>query len=108
MFDVEEPAMKTYKAAVVQASSIPFDPGASADKAAKLVFEVAAAGARLAVFPEVFLGGYPKGSSFGAPVGLRKPEDVTPSGAITTAPSTLTGPNWPCWSRRCAPPGCSW
>ena len=66
--------MKTYKAAVVQASSIPFDPGASADKAAKLVFEVAAAGARLAVFPEVFLGGYPKGSSFGAPVGLRKPE----------------------------------
>lgn len=66
--------MRTYKAAVVQASSVPFDPGASADKAAKLVLEAAAAGARLAVFPEVFLGGYPKGSSFGAPVGLRKPE----------------------------------
>lgn len=66
--------MTTYKAAVVQASSVPFDPGASADKAAKLVLEAAASGARLAVFPEVFLGGYPKGSSFGAPVGLRKPE----------------------------------
>ncbi|MEN3292124.1 MAG: nitrilase [Burkholderiales bacterium] len=32
------------------------------------------AGARLIVFPEAFLGGYPKGSSFGAPVGIRKPE----------------------------------
>jgi nitrilase len=74
MFVIEEPAMSTYKAAVVQASSVPFDPGASAEKATRLVLEAAAAGARLAVFPEVFLGGYPKGSSFGAPVGLRKPE----------------------------------
>jgi nitrilase len=66
--------MAIYKAAVVQAASVPFDPMASAEKAARLVREAAAAGARLAVFPEVFLGGYPKGASFGAPVGMRKPE----------------------------------
>src|SRR3546814_13575245 len=36
--------------------------------------EAAAAGARLAVFPEVLIGGYPKGASFGTPVGMRKPE----------------------------------
>lgn len=66
--------MTSYKAAVVQAASVPFDPMASAEKAVALVREAAASGARLAVFPEVFLGGYPKGASFGAPVGLRKPE----------------------------------
>ncbi|MEP7004743.1 MAG: carbon-nitrogen hydrolase family protein [Sphingomonas bacterium] len=66
--------MTTYKAAVVQASSIPFDPMASAEKAAALLREAAAAGARLVVFPEVFVGGYPKGASFGTAVGMRKPE----------------------------------
>lgn len=63
-----------YRAAVVQAASVPFDPMASAEKAATLIREAAGAGARLAVFPEVFLGGYPKGAGFGTPVGMRKPE----------------------------------
>ncbi|PXW74452.1 nitrilase [Blastomonas natatoria] len=66
--------MARYKAAVVQAASDPFDPAASAAKAASLIREAAAAGARLAVFPEAFIGGYPKGASFGTPVGMRKPE----------------------------------
>lgn len=66
--------MTTYKAAVIQAASIPGDPMASAEKAARLAREAGSAGARLALFPEVFLGGYPKGASFGTPVGLRKPE----------------------------------
>lgn len=64
----------SYKAAVVQAASSPHDPQASADKAAGLIREAAAVGARLIVFPEAFLGGYPKGASFGTPVGMRKPE----------------------------------
>ena len=63
-----------YKAAVVQAASAPFDPQASADKAASLIREAAQAGASLVVFPEVFIGGYPKGAAFGAPVGMRKPQ----------------------------------
>lgn len=63
-----------FKAAVVQASSVPFDSLAAAEKAASLIHEAASGGATLAVFPEAFLGGYPKGASFGAPVGMRKPE----------------------------------
>lgn len=63
-----------FTAAVVQAASLPMDSQASAAKAAKLIREAADKGARLIVFPEAFLGGYPKGASFGAPVGLRWPE----------------------------------
>lgn len=65
---------ENFKAAVVQAASHPFDAQASAAKAAALVDEAAAAGAQLIVFPEAFIGGYPKGNSFGTPVGMRKPE----------------------------------
>src|SRR3546814_6149954 len=71
---IKEIRMSTYKGAVVQASSIPFEPVASAEKAARPMREAAAAGARLAVFPEVFIGGYPKGASSGPPVGMRNTE----------------------------------
>ncbi|MER7796299.1 carbon-nitrogen hydrolase family protein [Microbacterium sp. NPDC096154] len=60
-----------HKVAVIQAASIPFDPDASTEKAVRLMQEAAAGGAALAVFPEAFIGGYPKGSTFGAPVGIR-------------------------------------
>jgi nitrilase len=62
---------ESFRAAVVQAASIPTDSLASARKAADLITEAAQAGARLAVFPEAFLGGYPKGASFGTAVGMR-------------------------------------
>lgn len=65
---------KGFKAAVVQAASLPEDSMASAAKAASLIDEAAGAGAKLIVFPEAFIGGYPKGNSFGTPVGMRKPE----------------------------------
>ncbi|CAM3024207.1 MULTISPECIES: carbon-nitrogen hydrolase family protein [Pseudomonas] len=60
-----------FKAAVVQASSIPFEPYLSAEKAAGLIREAAEKGAALVVFPEAFLGGYPKGAAFGTVVGSR-------------------------------------
>ncbi|MBV8046959.1 MAG: carbon-nitrogen hydrolase family protein [Paludibacterium sp.] len=60
-----------FKAAVIQASSIPFDAQKSAEKAAHLIRTAAVEGASLAVFPEAFLGGYPKGSRFGTVVGRR-------------------------------------
>lgn len=59
------------KVAVIQSASVPFDADASTTKAEGLIAEVAAAGAKLAVFPEAFIGGYPKGSAFGAAVGYR-------------------------------------
>ena len=66
--------MPSYKAAVAQAASFPLDAGASAQKAAAMIRQASEAGARLIVFPEAFIGGYPKGASFGAPIGMRKAE----------------------------------
>lgn len=82
----------TYKAAVAQAASIPGDPAASADKAAALIRQAAEAGARLIVFPEAFLGGYPKGNSFGAPVGMRTPEGREAFRRYWDAAIALDGP----------------
>ena len=63
--------MKSFKAAVAQTASNPADALASAGKAAAIIREAAGEGAKLIVFPEAFLGGYPKGASFGAPIGIR-------------------------------------
>ena len=60
-----------YKVAVVQAASVPFDADAATARAEQLIAEVATNGAELAVFPEAFLGGYPKGTSFGTAIGVR-------------------------------------
>ncbi|MDO5631643.1 MAG: carbon-nitrogen hydrolase family protein [Paracoccus sp. (in: a-proteobacteria)] len=66
--------MGKIKVAVAQLPGAPDDAMAAAHQAADAVREAGAKGVRLVVFPEAFLGGYPKGASFGAPVGLRKPE----------------------------------
>ncbi len=64
--------------AVVQAGAVMFDSEASIAKAEGLVAEAAGAppgpAARLVVFPEAFIGGYPKGEDFGARVGSRSAE----------------------------------
>lgn len=62
------------KVAVVQDSSVPFDSIATAKKACLLTEQAAKNGAELVVFPEAFLGTYPKGLSFDAPIGARLPE----------------------------------
>ena len=66
--------MSNVRVAVVQAGSIPFEREATLAKAEQLAAEAAGTGARLAVFPEAFVGGYPKGADFGARVGSRTPE----------------------------------
>ena len=66
--------MQPIRAATVQAGSIPFDTGRTLEKAADLIAEAARGGAQLVVFPEAFVGGYPKGVDFGARVGMRTPE----------------------------------
>ena len=61
----------TVRAAVVQAAAHPFDTEASVDKAVGLIGEAAATGATVIVFPEAFIGGYPKGLSYGLVIGAR-------------------------------------
>jgi nitrilase len=57
--------------AVIQAAPALFDTPATLSKLSRLAADAAKQGARLAVFPEAFVGGYPKGMDFGARVGSR-------------------------------------
>jgi len=59
------------RVAAVQAGSIAFDTPATVAKLEKLVADGAERGAELLVFPEAFVGGYPKGHDFGAVIGSR-------------------------------------
>jgi nitrilase len=61
------------RVAVVQAGSVPFDSEACVEKAMKLIGEAAATGAKVIIFPEAFVGGYPKGLNYGLAVGARDP-----------------------------------
>lgn len=62
---------KGVRVAVVQAGAVPFDTEACIDKAVRLTADAAAAGARVILFPEAFVPGYPKGLNYGLVVGAR-------------------------------------
>jgi len=59
------------RAAVVQAGAVPFNTEACVDKAVRLIGEAAALGAKVILFPEAFIPGYPKGLNYGLVVGAR-------------------------------------
>jgi nitrilase len=59
------------KAAVVQAAPVVFDTHRTLEKLADLTRDAAVQGANLVLFPEAFVGGYPKGLDFGAHLGSR-------------------------------------
>jgi len=61
----------TVRAAVVQAGSRIFDLEGTLARVENLALEAARRGAVIAVFPEAFVGGYPKGLDFGVRVGQR-------------------------------------
>lgn len=58
-------------AAVVQASPVPNDTAATVEKAIALIAQCGERGANVAVFPEAFIGGYPKGANFEIAIGAR-------------------------------------
>lgn len=62
------------KTTAIQAASVLFDTTRTLTKFYDLASEASKAGAQLIVFPEAFIGGYPKGHHFGAPIGSRSPE----------------------------------
>ncbi len=59
------------RVAVVQDCPVPFDLPATIGKVEQLAAAAAQTGAKLIVFPEAFVSGYPKGLDFGARVGMR-------------------------------------
>uniref|UniRef100_A0A2P2JKR4 3-cyanoalanine hydratase n=1 Tax=Rhizophora mucronata TaxID=61149 RepID=A0A2P2JKR4_RHIMU len=69
--DMGADSSATVRATVVQASTIFYDTPATLEKAERLLAEAAGYGSQLVVFPEAFLGGYPRGSTFGASIGNR-------------------------------------
>src|SRR5579859_696761 len=66
--------MASVKVAVIQAAAVGFDLERGLEKVAWLAGAASAGGAALAVFPEAFLPGYPRGIAFGTVVGDRTAE----------------------------------
>ncbi|XP_072987565.1 bifunctional nitrilase/nitrile hydratase NIT4B-like [Typha latifolia] len=66
-----DPTSTTVRATVVQASTVFYDTPATLDKAERLIADAASYGSQLVVFPEAFVGGYPRGATFGVTIGSR-------------------------------------
>jgi nitrilase len=62
------------RAAVIQAAPVLFDTPGTLQKLADLAADAARQRTQLVVFPEAFVGGYPKGHDFGVTLGMRSPE----------------------------------
>jgi nitrilase len=80
------------KAAVVQAGPVLFDTPKTLAKLASCTREAAGLGADLVVFPEAFVGGYPKGIDFGARLGMRSAEGREDFRRYYESAINLTGP----------------
>src|ERR1700687_2068983 len=65
---------KPFKVAVVQASSVVYDRERTMEKLSRLAGEAAQQDARIVLFPEAFVSGYPRGADCGAVVGSRTDE----------------------------------
>ena len=62
------------KIAIVQAGSLLYNTKGTIEKLEKAVIEAAGNGAHLILFPEAFIGGYPKALTFGISMGKRSSE----------------------------------
>jgi nitrilase len=82
----------TFIAAVVQDGSVFLDREASVHKTITLARQAAAQGARLVLFPEAFIAGYPRGLSFGAIVGSRSAEGRKLYRRYVESAITIPGP----------------
>ncbi|MBS1085999.1 carbon-nitrogen hydrolase family protein [Gluconobacter sphaericus] len=71
---MRDPDMSQHRVAVIQAGTSLFNTPQTLDRMEAHCEAAAAQGVELAVFPEAYVGGYPKGLSFGAILGSRFPE----------------------------------
>ncbi|MBA3774365.1 MAG: carbon-nitrogen hydrolase family protein [Ramlibacter sp.] len=79
-------------AAVAQTASVLLDTPATVDRALALMAEAAGRGVQLLVFPEAFIGGYPKGADFHIYLGARTPQGRTEFKRYFDAAVTVDGP----------------
>jgi nitrilase len=84
--------MTAVRVAVVQATTRLSDPLGAIDLVATWSAQAAGEGAELVVFPESFVGGYPKGSDFGAVVGRRTPDGRSAFQRYFDGSVTVPGP----------------
>jgi nitrilase len=80
-------------ASVVQAGSIAFDTPATIEKLGDITADARSRGSELVVFPEAFVGGYPKGHDFGTVVGSRTEDGRDWFRRYAEAAITIPGPS---------------
>ncbi|XP_028086815.1 bifunctional nitrilase/nitrile hydratase NIT4A-like [Camellia sinensis] len=90
----------TVRATVVQASTVFYDTPATLDKAERLLAEAASFGSQLVVFPEAFVGGYPRGSNFGVTIGNRTANGKEEFRKYHAAAIDVPGMSFCVWSRQ--------
>lgn len=88
----EESFMSKVLAAVVQTGTEGSASEATLAKAEQLIAECGGRGVKLAVFPEAFIGGYPKGANFHVVIGSRKPIGREEYAAYASRAVTVPGP----------------
>lgn len=62
------------KVAAIQAAPWQFDKVRTVDKACQLIARAGEMGAKIILFPEAFIGGYPRGMTLGVKLGMRHPD----------------------------------
>ena len=89
-------------AAVAQTASVLLDTPATVDRALTLMTEAAQRGVQLLVFPEAFIGGYPKGADFHIYLGGRTPEGRAEFKRYYDAAVAVDGPEIAQMAKACA------
>ncbi len=82
----------TLTAAVAQTATVLLDTPATVERALGLMADASRSGAQLLVFPEAFIGGYPKGADFHIYLGARTPEGRAEFKRYFDAAVTVDGP----------------
>jgi nitrilase len=95
-------AISKLTAAVAQTSSVLLDTPATVDRAMSLTAEAGKRGAQLLVFPEAFIGGYPKGADFHIYLGARTPQGRAEYKRYFDAAVEVQGPEIAQLAKACA------
>ena len=100
--------MSSVRAAVIQAAPVVFDVRRSLAKLCDLTADACAFGVRLVVFPEGFVSGYPKGTSFGLGLGVRASEGREEYRTYYEGAVEVPGPGHEALAARLPPTASTW